>query len=261
MGQCGACGCIPSLWQEWGYQGQWKWQLVQQSVHKCIYAEGRTHLYNYSITCSCSIHSLYIGAPLDNRSAPVFRIPGRWITLMERNGPLHQRISFCARVCNTPERKPLDGLYTLLLLRCPPSPGRGGPRGMGASVSATESSRKFVKTLKSWALASSRSTTLVDASSAQKAGICGNHFSGRDNAHGYPESRKTGHASDVGMSCNPLLPRCPMHHDTKDPALVRRSKWECGNMCFSDPQTKNNCSVFLDAAVLFVSESWTYIST
>lgn len=60
-----------------------------------------------------------------------------------------------------------------------------------------------------------------------------------------PESRKNGHASDARLSCNLLFPQCPMHHDAKDLGLVRRSKWECGNMCFSDPWTKTNWSVFL----------------
>lgn len=64
--------------------------------------------------------------------------------------PSWRETAHCSRSVFVPEcathesANPLDGLYTLLSLRSPPSPARGGQRVMGASVSATESSRKFM---------------------------------------------------------------------------------------------------------------------
>lgn len=167
------------------------------------------------MTCSCSIHSQYIGAPPDNRSAPVFRIPGRWVTLMERNGPLLQRIIFCAIVCNTRVRKPPWWFRHYCHCVIHPHQDMMAREGWEQVFQPRELNKVYVKTLKSWALASSHRTALIDASPAEKAGICGNHFSGRDNAHGYPLSQER-QDTPVTQSC-PAIRRyqdapCTMTH-------------------------------------------------
>ena len=101
-----------------------------------------------AVACPYLLHDLRVQHPF-----PVYRrAPGQQVSTCQplsgslgcespsgRESAHWSRGSVCVPECTTHKSaNRLDGLYMLLLLCCPSSPGCGGPRGMGGRVSGTE---------------------------------------------------------------------------------------------------------------------------